>query len=80
MNGVSAASGKLGAVVGAYMFGAIASVTSYPTVMAICCGLSLFGALITHYYIADNLDLQTGPADTPLLAEHIDEKAQERVR
>ena len=59
MNGVSAAAGKLGAVVGAYFFGAVASIIGYPAVMVMCSALSLVGAIITHYYIADGLDDDT---------------------
>ncbi|CAM9723398.1 unnamed protein product, partial [Ectocarpus fasciculatus] len=51
MNGVSAALGKLGAVVGAYFFGAVASMVGYPAVMVLCSFLSLVGAVITYYYI-----------------------------
>jgi MFS family permease len=46
--GIAAACGKLGAFVGAYLFGPLASVTSYPVVMAVCAVLSLLGALLTH--------------------------------
>lgn len=46
--GIAAACGKLGAFVGAYLFGPLASVTSYPFVMAVCAVLSLLGALLTH--------------------------------
>jgi PHS family inorganic phosphate transporter-like MFS transporter len=56
MNGVSAACGKSGAVVGAYFFGAVASVIGYPAVMCMCAALSLVGALVTQKYIADGLD------------------------
>lgn len=59
MNGVSAASGKLGAVVGAYFFGAVASQVGYPVVMVVCSFLSLVGAVVTYYYIADGLDDDT---------------------
>lgn len=65
MNGVSAACGKLGAVVGAYMFGAVAEVSSLPVVMIICAVLSLVGAVITHLYIHDHEDyaVDEGPDD-----------------
>lgn len=59
MNGVSAASGKLGAVVGAYFFGAVAGEVGYPAVMVVCAFLSLVGAVVTHYFIADGLDDDT---------------------
>ena len=75
MNGISAASGKLGAVVGAYLFGAIATVTSYATVMAFCCALSLLGAYITYKFIEDGLDYDLegkSSMTTPLISEHSD--------
>lgn len=53
MNGFSAACGKMGAVVGAYMFGAVADATSFPTVMALCAVLSILGAIVTYYYIEE---------------------------
>mmetsp|Transcript_797 Transcript_797/g.795 ORF Transcript_797/g.795 Transcript_797/m.795 type:complete len:482 (-) Transcript_797:144-1589(-) len=70
MNGFSAACGKLGAVAGAYIFGAVAEATSFPTVMALCAGLSIVGAIVTYYYI-DELDeeeiiLGTGGGDDVL--------------
>lgn len=74
MNGLSAALGKLGAVVGAYVFGAIATETGYPTVMVACGVLSLFGAFVSHRYIADGLDAPQeesvhSDAHNPLLAD-----------
>lgn len=74
MNGFSAACGKLGAVAGAYIFGAVAEATSFPTVMALCAGLSVVGAIVTYYYI-DELDeedevvLGTGGGDQDLSDE-----------
>jgi PHS family inorganic phosphate transporter-like MFS transporter len=53
-NGISAACGKLGAVVGAYMFGPLAKVTSYVFVMGFCCALSVIGAIFSYYLINDN--------------------------
>ena len=50
-NGLSAAGGKLGAVVGVYMFSAIADVSSYPVVMVVSAIISLVGAVVTHIYI-----------------------------
>ena len=55
MNGLSAAFGKLGAVAGAYLFGAVAEVTSYPTVMIICAVLSAIGSVFTHFFIDDQI-------------------------
>eukprot|EP00605_Chrysophyceae_sp_TOSAG23-4_P000959 GSChrysophyteH1.ASY1.ANO1.1059.1 assembled CDS len=50
-NGISAASGKLGAVLGAYLFGPLADLTSFSFVFFFCCSLALAGAAITHYFI-----------------------------
>lgn len=74
MNGFSAACGKLGAVAGAYIFGAVAEATSFPTVMALCSGLSVLGAIVTYYYIEELDDeeeviLGTGGDDEILAAE-----------
>jgi nitrate/nitrite transporter NarK len=51
MTGFSAASGKLGAVAGAYIFGAVAGATSFPAVMILCAVLALVGIVVTHYCI-----------------------------
>ena len=51
MNGMSAALGKLGAVVGAYLFGTVADLSDYTVVMYSCCALSLFGVVVTYYFI-----------------------------
>jgi MFS transporter, PHS family, inorganic phosphate transporter len=53
MNGASAACGKLGAVAGAYIFGAVAEATSFPTVMILCAVLAVFGAIVTYYFIEE---------------------------
>jgi MFS transporter, PHS family, inorganic phosphate transporter len=53
MNGASAACGKLGAVAGAYIFGAVAEATSFPTVMILCAVLAIFGAIVTYYFIEE---------------------------
>ena len=55
--GIAAACGKLGAFVGAYIFGPLASATSFPFVMAVCSVLAVFGALLSYYCIgAENRD------------------------
>ena len=53
-NGISAAMGKLGAVIGAYMFGPLADGTSLATVLVICGVISVIGAVVSHCYI--NID------------------------
>ena len=53
-NGISAAMGKLGAVVGAYMFGPLADMTSLPAVMVVCALISIIGAFLSHYFINVN--------------------------
>jgi len=47
-NGISAACGKLGAVVGVYVFGPMAEGTSYATVMIFCASISVAGAVLTQ--------------------------------
>jgi len=54
-NGIAAASGKLGAVIGSYMFTVIADASSYAVVMILCAILAALGAIGSHYYIDDNL-------------------------
>lgn len=53
-NGISAAMGKLGAVVGAYVYGIVAAVTSYEVVMIICAVLALVGAVVTQIWIPED--------------------------
>jgi PHS family inorganic phosphate transporter-like MFS transporter len=53
MNGISAACGKLGAVTGVYLFGTIATISSFPIVMILCAILSLIGAIITYIFIPE---------------------------
>ena len=58
-NGISAALGKLGAAVGAYMFGPLAGITSIPAVMIVCAVISVVGAIVSHYFIdisEDNIE------------------------
>lgn len=50
-NGISAAMGKLGAVVGASLFKVIAESTSYPFIMLLCAALSVFGALLSWRFV-----------------------------
>ena len=50
-NGISAACGKLGAVVGAYLFPSMSLVVSYPPIMVICALVAIAGAALTHFYL-----------------------------
>ena len=50
-NGLSAASGKLGAFTGVYLYGAIAKVSSYSVVMLISAAVAMFGFYISLVYI-----------------------------
>ena len=52
-NGISAACGKAGAVVGAYVFGPLAAATSYNFVFYSCAAIALLGAVISYVYIDD---------------------------
>ena len=54
-NGIAAASGKLGAVVGSYLFSIIADVSSFPVVMVLCAILAACGAIGSYYYIDNSL-------------------------
>jgi len=54
MGGISAAMGKLGAVAGSYIFGALADATSIPTVMLLCAGISIWGMYLTRRCIQDD--------------------------
>ena len=57
-SGIAAACGKLGAFVGAYLFGPLASATSFPFVMSVCALLASMGALLSHLCIgAENAPL-----------------------
>ncbi len=47
-NGISAACGKVGAITGAYMYGPMADVTSFPFVFAFCGVIAVTGAYLTH--------------------------------
>lgn len=44
----------MGAVAGAYLFGAGATSNSYPTVMVICAVLSILGSILTHFFVDDD--------------------------
>lgn len=50
-NGISAAMGKLGAVMGASLFKVIAEATSYPFIMLLCASLSILGALLSWRFV-----------------------------
>lgn len=68
-SGIAAACGKLGAFVGAYLFGPLASATSFPFVMAVCAVLAVMGALLSHICIgAEDLFMVApmGPSGTVL--------------
>ena len=50
-NGISAAMGKIGAVVGAYMFGPLALVTSFTFVFIVCAAVAAVGAVMGWSFI-----------------------------
>lgn len=50
-NGISAAMGKLGAVVGAYMFGPLALATSFTFVFITCAGVAVVGMIFGWIFI-----------------------------
>jgi PHS family inorganic phosphate transporter-like MFS transporter len=49
--GISAAAGKFGAVVGAYLFGSVAPLFPVQVIMVISGLLALMGAVLSHYFI-----------------------------
>ena len=57
MNGICAAMGKTGAIIGSYSLLYIAEASSFPTVLLMCSGVAIMGALVTFFYI-DNSELQ----------------------
>jgi len=61
-NGISAACGKAGAVVGAYVFGPLAAATSYNFVFYSCAVLALLGAIVSYVYI-DEVHHAAGASD-----------------
>ena len=63
-NGISAAMGKAGAIVGAYSFYPIAIASnSFAVVMIVCCICALIGALITYFFV--NLPIVDDPSYRP---------------
>ena len=50
-NGICAACGKLGAVVGVFGFGPLSRITSFPMVMSICAVISIVGAGLSYFCI-----------------------------
>lgn len=53
-NGMSAACGKIGAAIGAAIFGALSVVCSYSVIMILCAILSLIGAIVSYYFIGND--------------------------
>jgi PHS family inorganic phosphate transporter-like MFS transporter len=51
-NGISSACGKIGAAIGAAIFGALSAVCSYSVIMILCAILALVGTLVSYYFIA----------------------------
>lgn len=60
--GIAAACGKLGAFVGAFSFGPLASSTSLPFVMAVCALLAVLGALLSHTCIGTDRSRENFPS------------------
>jgi PHS family inorganic phosphate transporter-like MFS transporter len=50
-NGISAAMGKVGAVISTFSFYYIAEDAGYPALIALCCIVALFGALLSYFFI-----------------------------
>ena len=57
LNGISAASGKVGAVLGASLFEPAANSFGNNIVLIICSGLSLLGAIMTWYGVSPDVGL-----------------------
>ena len=71
--------GKLGAVFGAYMFGPIADISSYPVVMMICAGLAVAGAILSHYCIEANDEIDLTIAESDNDADILMKKTVEKI-
>lgn len=52
-NGMSAAMGKLGAVFGAYIYGTVATATSYAVVMVICAVFAFIAAVVSYIWFPE---------------------------
>ena len=68
-NGIAAAMGKLGAVVGAYTFYYIAKQASVQVVVGICVLVSTAGAVLTYCCIDDKLLANDDSAPHEVIAE-----------
>lgn len=66
--------GKLGAVFGSYIFGALADVTSYPTVMLLCAAISLLGMYLTQRFIQEDEHTKKDRDGDGLIIHQSDEK------
>lgn len=53
-NGMAAACGKIGAVVGVFLFGPLVAQTSYTFVMLLCAVFAFIGAIISYFLIVDD--------------------------
>jgi PHS family inorganic phosphate transporter-like MFS transporter len=60
-NGVCAACGKVGAVIGVFGFGPLSRVTSFPVVMSLCAAISAAAMALTHFCVPD----EAGDGDFP---------------
>lgn len=76
LNGLSAASGKAGALIGASFFEPMADSIGDKFVMLICAGLSIIGFLLTHECVP--LQTQDDDADHDLTEKRKNEKKEQR--
>ena len=63
-NGICAACGKLGAVVGVFGFGPLSRITSFPIVMSICAVISILGAGLSYFCIGAENNYQHRACDS----------------
>jgi len=67
-NGIAAAMGKFGALIGSYAFAAVSNSFGTPTTMVMCCIISLLGAFLSKRYIEDKKLSQT---DNNTIIDHL---------
>lgn len=70
-NGIASACGKLGAVLGAYVYGSIADATSYVFVMIICAILAIIGAIVSQILIEEKYQRKDIDIDNKYLLSNI---------
>ena len=78
-NGVSAASGKLGALMGATLFAPTAAKWGSDMVMIICSGIAILSFIITWCFVPKDEEAQPPSEQEQLLANQDEEHAPSEV-